>query len=107
MYASSSLSEAQRAGAVALFEAGYGHKAVASRLQAGRRPIQKLHGRWRILGSGTLVTNPTKRTFSFEFKLDMVRQAMAGGHEARPGAGVRPVLAPAHREVGGHIPCRG
>ncbi|MCG2624549.1 helix-turn-helix domain containing protein, partial [Arthrobacter sp. I2-34] len=37
-----------------------------------------VHLRWRIRGSGALVTKPTKRTFSFEFKLDVVRRFLAG-----------------------------
>jgi transposase-like protein len=78
MYASSSLSEAQRVEAIALFDAGYGHKAAASQLQASRWAIQRLYHRWRIRGSGALVTKPTKRTFSFEFKHDIVRRALAG-----------------------------
>jgi transposase-like protein len=78
MYASSSLSEAQRAEAVALFEAGYGHEAVASRLRVSFTAARNLYHRWRIRGSGALVTKPTKRSFSFEFKLDVVRRAMAG-----------------------------
>ena len=78
MYASSSLSEAQRAEAVALFETGHGSRAVASHLQVSRKAIRNLHHRWRIRGSGALVTKPTKRTFSFEFKLEVVRRAMAG-----------------------------
>ncbi|AUI50150.1 Transposase and inactivated derivatives [Arthrobacter crystallopoietes] len=78
MYASSSLSEARRAEAVALFDAGYGYKAVASQLQASHRAIKNLYHRWRIRGSGALVTKPTKRTFSFEFKRDIVRRVLAG-----------------------------
>jgi transposase len=82
MYASSSLTTAQRAEAVALFEAGHGARAVASRLNVSRRAARNLHHRWRIRGSGALVTKPTKRTFSFEFKLEAVRRAMAG--ETKP-----------------------
>ncbi len=78
MYASSSLSEAQRADAVALFHAGYGYDAVASQLQVSPTAARNLHHRWRIRGSGALVTKPTKRTFSFEFKRDIVRRALAG-----------------------------
>jgi transposase len=78
MYASSSLSEAQRAEAVALFDAGYGYKAVASQLQVNRDAIRHLHHRWRIRGTGALVTKPTKRTFSFEFKRDVVHRVLAG-----------------------------
>ena len=82
MYANSSLSEAQRAEAVALFDAGFGYIAFASRLQAGRKAAEHLYHRWKIHGSGALVTKPTKRSFSFEFKLEVVRRAIAG--EAKP-----------------------
>jgi transposase-like protein len=78
MYGSSWLSEAQRAEAVALFAAGHGYKAVATRLQVAPRSVQKLHGRWRIHGSGALVAYPTKRIYPFELKLDVVLRAIAG-----------------------------
>lgn len=78
MFKSSSLSEAQREAAVALFEAGWGAKAVANRLGVSRKPIGRLHDRWRVRGGSTLVYKPTKRVFSFEFKLDVVRRDLAG-----------------------------
>lgn len=78
MYESSSLSEGQRKAAVALFETGWGAKSVATRLGVSARAISGLYGRWRVRGGTTLVTKPTKRLFSFEFKLDAVRRFQAG-----------------------------
>ncbi|PJI51583.1 hypothetical protein CTI14_57500, partial [Methylobacterium radiotolerans] len=49
-----------------------------TRLQVAPRSVQKLHGRWRIHGSGALVAYPTKRIYPFEVKLDVVLRAIAG-----------------------------
>ncbi|MHA7274894.1 helix-turn-helix domain-containing protein, partial [Arthrobacter sp. TMT4-20] len=78
MFESSSLSEDQRQAAVALFEAGWGAKSVANRLGVSSKPIGRLYDRWRVRGGSTLVYKSTKRVFSFEFKLDVVRRALAG-----------------------------
>lgn len=78
MQESSSLSEEQRNDAVALFETGWGPKSVATRLGVGVKAIRRLYDRWRVRGGTTLVTKPTKRVFSFEFKLDAVRRFQAG-----------------------------
>ena len=78
MQESSSLSEEQRKAAVALFETGWGPKSVATRLGVRVKAIRRLYDRWRVRGGTTLVTKPTKRLFSFEFKLDAVRRFQAG-----------------------------
>lgn len=78
MHARSSMSEDQRAAAVALFEAEWGWGAAARHLGVGVGPVQRLYDRWRVRGSGALMTKPTKRSFSFEFKLDVVRRFIAG-----------------------------
>lgn len=78
MQGSSSLSEDQRGAAVALFEAGWGAKAVATRLGVGVKAIGRLYDRWRVRGGTTLVGKPTKRVFSFEFKLAAVQRYLAG-----------------------------
>lgn len=78
MRAQSSLSEAQRLAAVALFEAEWGWGAAARHLGLGVGPVHRLYDRWRVRGSGALVTKPTKRSFSLEFKLDVVRRFRAG-----------------------------
>lgn len=67
-----SLSEEQRKAAVALFETGWG--AAATRLGVRHQAIRGLYDRWGVRGGTTLVTKPTKRLFSFEFKLDAVRR---------------------------------
>lgn len=78
MDARSSLSEAQREAAVALFERGMGDNAVATSLGVVRWPVRRLFQRWKIHGRVALVSKPTKRSFSFEFKLDAVRRFLAG-----------------------------
>lgn len=78
MHPRSSLSDDQRRAAVVLFEAGWGPDAAATRLESRRDPIRRLYDRWRVRGSGTLVTKPTKRSFSFGEKLGIVERFIAG-----------------------------
>ena len=77
MHARSSLSEAQREAAVALFEKGVGYGSAARVLDAPRVPVRALYGRWRIHGQGVLVSKPAK-SYSFEFKLALVERFLAG-----------------------------
>jgi len=74
----SSLSEAQRQAAIALFEAGHGRGAVATRLGVSRHAVRELQQRWRIWGGGALVPKPTKRTYAFELKREIVQRFLAG-----------------------------
>lgn len=74
----SSLSEQQRESAVALFETGYGENAVATRLGVSRTAVRRLRDRWRLRGAGALMMKPGKRSFTFEFKLEVVRRFLAG-----------------------------
>jgi transposase-like protein len=76
------LTEAQRVAAVALFEQGFGDSAVATRLGVRRWPVRGLYRRWSVHGMGALVVKPTKSTYSFEFKLDLVRQVIDDGANA-------------------------
>lgn len=78
MYASSSLSEAQREVAVAWFEKGVGDTATATLLGVPRGPVKRLFRRWRIRGQGALVAKPTYQSYSFEFKLALVERFIAG-----------------------------
>lgn len=78
MYARSSLSQAQRDAAVALFEEGSGRAAVATQLGVSRDPVKALYDRWRVRGTGALVTKPDKETCAFEVKLDVVQRFLAG-----------------------------
>ena len=82
MHERSSLSEEQRKAAVALFDTGWGAKSVATRLGAPARAIRRLYDRWRVRGGTTLVTKPTRRLFSFEFKLNAVERFQAGESKA-------------------------
>jgi transposase len=78
MFKSSSLSEEQREAAVALFETGWGSRAVATRLGVGRKAVLRLHDRWRVRGETALVTKPGKRLYSFELKLSAVQRYISG-----------------------------
>jgi transposase len=68
----------QRAAAVALFEIGFGDRTVAYRLGVSRYAVRRLYQRWKLRGSGALVVEPTKQSFSFEVKAEVVRRFMAG-----------------------------
>lgn len=74
----SSLSEEQRRAAVALFDAGYGADAAARQLGTGHRAVGRLYDRWRVWEGQVLVTKATKRSFSFEFKREIVQRCLAG-----------------------------
>ncbi|MFK4791861.1 helix-turn-helix domain-containing protein [Microbacterium sp. ZW T5_56] len=78
MHPRSSLSDDQRATAVALFEAGWGPESVATDLMVRLNPVRRLYDRWRVRGGGALVTKTTKQVFSFEVKLDVVQRFLAG-----------------------------
>ncbi|MEU4198341.1 helix-turn-helix domain-containing protein [Kribbella sp. NPDC026611] len=74
----SSLSVGQRERAVAWFEEGLGYRSVARLLGVVLWPVKRLYRRWQIWGRGALVTKPTKRSYSFEFKLAVVERFLAG-----------------------------
>ncbi|MBB5154348.1 helix-turn-helix domain-containing protein [Saccharopolyspora phatthalungensis] len=74
----SSLTVEQRAAAIELFGDGWARKAVATRLGASVWAVGELYDRWRLRGGAALVSKPTKRAFSFEFKLKAVQRFLAG-----------------------------
>ena len=78
VYPGSSLSEREREAAVALFEAGYGARVVAARLGVSRTAVRRLHDRWRLRSAGALMVRRGRRSFTFEFKLGVVRRFVAG-----------------------------
>ena len=78
MSARSSWSEGQQVAAIALFETGWASRSVARQLGVSLSAVDRLYDRWRVRGGGALVTKPTKRSFSFEFKIDVVRRFLAG-----------------------------
>ncbi|WP_082178414.1 helix-turn-helix domain-containing protein [Arthrobacter sp. ZBG10] len=90
MHARSSLSEDQREAAVAWFEKGVADTGTASLLGVARPPVGRLYRRWRIHGRGALMTKPTKRAYSFEFKLALVERFAAGetAHDLASEAGL-------------------
>lgn len=63
---------------MALFEDDHGVRSVAARLGASRDAVRKLHHRWLLRGAGALIMKPTKRSFSFEFKLEVVHRFLDG-----------------------------
>lgn len=77
MYGCSSLSEEPRKAGVALFETLLGRQIRGSKARGGRTGCG-LYGRWRVRGGTTLVTKPTKRLFSFGFKLAVGLRYLAG-----------------------------
>jgi transposase-like protein len=78
MRGDSSLTVEQRAAAIGLFGDGLARKAVASRLGVSVWAVGELYDRWRLRGSAALVSKPTKRSFSFEVKLEVVARFLAG-----------------------------
>lgn len=78
VYPGSSLSEAQRETAVGLFEAGYGDRSAATLLGVPRTAVRRLRDRWKLRSAGALVSKPGRRSFTFEFKLEVVRRFIAG-----------------------------
>lgn len=82
MRASSTLTPSQRQTAVALFEQGRSDRSVATSLGVSRWPIRRLYQRWRIHGPGALVAKQAKKSYSFEFKVEAVRRALAGEPKA-------------------------
>lgn len=78
MHPRSSLSERQRESAVGLFEAGYGSRTAAIRLGVSKTAVGRLHDRWLLRGAGALMMTPGRRSFTFEFKLEVVRRFVEG-----------------------------
>jgi transposase len=74
----SSLTEEQRLAAVASFQAGLADTAVSTLLGVRRDPVRRLYRRWRIRGRGALVAKRTQTSYSFEFKLALVKRFLAG-----------------------------
>lgn len=73
-----SLSDEQRQAAVELFAAGYGRNAVARRLEVRLHAVRTFHDRWQLWGDEALVATPTKRTYAFELKREIVERFLAG-----------------------------
>jgi transposase len=94
VYPGSSLSERQRESAVALFEAGYGRNTAATRLGVSRTAVRRLHDRWKLRGAGALMMTPGKRSFTFEFKLEVVRRFVTGEATASELAGEHDLSSP-------------
>lgn len=78
MHSGSSLSDAQRAAAVALFQEGLGCRAAATRLGLGKNAVELLYNRWRVRGEAALMSERRYRVYSFEVKMEAVRRSSAG-----------------------------
>lgn len=78
MRARSSLTEFQRERLVELFEQGYGSRAAANQLGVGFDAVRKLYDRFRLHGRLCLVEKPTKQSFSFDIKKEIVERHLAG-----------------------------
>lgn len=63
---------------MALFEAGHGRKAVAARLGVSVTAVQRLRDRWVLRSAGALMNKPDRRSFTFEFKLEVVARYVGG-----------------------------
>ncbi|WP_208008592.1 helix-turn-helix domain-containing protein [Agromyces protaetiae] len=64
--------------AVASFEEGLADTAVSTLLGVPRGPVRHLYQRWRIRGRGALVSRTGRPSYSFEFKLALVKRFLAG-----------------------------
>jgi len=82
MHPRSSLTEAQRSAAVALFEQGWRYWATATHLGVSHWAVRDLHRRWSLHGRRALVVKPTKSSYSFEFKLAVVQRFLDDGATA-------------------------
>ncbi|WP_372450819.1 helix-turn-helix domain-containing protein [Mycolicibacterium goodii] len=77
MYSKSTLSHYDAVAAVELFEQGFTAKSVALSLDLAGAPVQMLHQRWQLRGSGALVTRDRKQ-YDFETKLEIVLRHTKG-----------------------------
>ena len=73
-----SMSEEQRQAAVALFATGHGRNTVAAQLGVSPWAVRALEHRWRLRGAGALVMKPTKQTYPFAVKQEIVQRVLAG-----------------------------
>jgi transposase-like protein len=62
-----------------LFEQGWRHHATATRLGLSPWAVRDLYRRWSLHGRRALVAKPTKTSYSFEFKLDVVGRVVNDG----------------------------
>lgn len=82
MHPRSKLSEFHRERAVELFEEGYGYLAVANRLGVKPNAVRRLENRYKLHGRLCLVSKPTKKQYSFETKMEILRRHKAGETKA-------------------------
>lgn len=78
MHPRSKLSQTQREQVVELLEHGYGYKAVATRLGVKNDQVRRLENRFRLHGRLCLVSKPTRKQYSFDTKVEILRRYKAG-----------------------------
>lgn len=74
----SSLSDAQRQAAVALFDAGFAPEVVAARIGGSADAVRRLSDRWRLRGAEALVPVATQQRYSYELKREIVQRFLSG-----------------------------
>ena len=79
MHPRSSLTEGQRGAVVALFEQGWRYHATATHFGLSPWAVRDLYRRWSLHGRRALVAKPTKTSYPFAFKLDVVRKVVDDG----------------------------
>lgn len=78
MHPYSSLSLSQRDELVALFEEGFGCRSCAGVLGVSQRAVNNLYDQWRLRGRLCLMDKPTKQSYSFQIKKEIVERFLAG-----------------------------
>lgn len=77
MYRNSTLSHAEAASAVEMFEQGFTARSVSLTLSLHGNSVQMLYQRWQLRGSGALMTRE-RRQYDFDTKLTVVRRHIKG-----------------------------
>jgi transposase-like protein len=67
-----------RRAAVAVFATGHGRDTVAHQLGVSVHAVRKLYDRWQLWGADALDPTPTRRTYPFALKAEVVQQFLAG-----------------------------
>lgn len=74
----STLTDSQRQLLVEWFEQGSGYTTGANRLSVSKYAARCLYRRWKVHGRLCLVEKPTKQTYPFEIKKEIVDKFIAG-----------------------------
>ena len=77
MYVKSAVSGSDAVAAVEMFEQGFTARSAALALDLAGTSVQMLYERWKVRGSGALVTRD-RRQYDFEIKLEIVQRHTKG-----------------------------